>query len=77
MSFKQKPVRICDSCGKEIDEINDFLHIEDVHHEGNSEMRIMSKTKGHNKNIFEFAESDYCHLGCFISDIKKVLKIED
>jgi hypothetical protein len=71
MSIKQKPIHVCDYCGKEIDG-NPEITTCDLPYEGSSEICIRTN-KGKVVKSFEVGNADYCGLDCLFSHIKETL----
>jgi hypothetical protein len=66
VATKQKEIRVCDTCGAEIQEKTGF-YCDDVHFEGYSRI-------GHKGKFFDVQEGkDYCSFDCLVCDIKKDL----
>jgi len=64
--LKQKPVHICDFCGKEIGEKPYIYNVDG----GDNYSMIMV-----GKNSYDVQDQDYCSIDCLFSDIKKHLGI--
>lgn len=69
MSVKQKPVIICDSCGKEINTDEPYFKTYEVPNEGCSYLEYNGKS-------FDIDEKDYCDMICFIKKIKEELEVD-
>lgn len=73
MSVKTKEIKICNYCGKELDE-HDFITVNDVPYEGYSELYYVGIN--HKKESYDFtSDLDFCNLDCFIDDVKKKMEI--
>lgn len=65
MSTKQKEIKVCDACGKELTD-GDWVTTSDSQYEGCSKI-------SYKRESFYVGNSDYCNLACLARAIEKEL----
>jgi len=68
--IKQKAIKVCDYCKKEIEK--NYIKTTDVPNEGCSTIILMVNNR--EKESFEIGDQDYCNIVCLFNHIKNTLK---